>query len=62
VKNLLITLKIYQRESAIENLTTGEINKLLFGTDNKGRTVWHMTAMQSNFETFKNYGSGLKII
>ena len=41
-------------ELAKENLTTEEINnKLLFGTDNWGTTVWHWAAMRGHLETLQ---------
>ena len=50
-------------ELAKENVTFEEINnKLLLGTDNEGRTVWHLAATRGQLQTIKNYGSWLKII
>ena len=46
-------LEMLQRvwEWANEKLTTEEINnKLLLGTDNEGRTVWHLAAIRGNLE------------
>ena len=39
---------------AKENLTIEEINnKLLLGTDNEGRTVWHWAALSGHLEILK---------
>ena len=41
-------------ELAKENLTTEEINnKLLFGTDNWGTSVWHLAADRGHLEILK---------
>jgi len=37
---------------AKENLTTEEVKKLLFATDNKGRTVFHSAATFCEIEVF----------
>jgi len=42
-------------EWAEEKLTTEDINnKLLLGTDNKGRTAWHLAAENGNFKLLHN--------
>ena len=48
-------------EWAKENLTIEEINdKFLLGTENAGKTVWHLAAMGDNLDILQNYGSWLK--
>jgi hypothetical protein len=42
------------------NLTTAEINKFFFGTDNWARTTWHLAADWGSLEAVQNYGCGLK--
>ena len=50
-------------EWAKQNLTFEAVNnKLLLGTDRKGRTVWHLAAMKGHLETLNIYGSWLKRI
>jgi hypothetical protein len=42
-------------EWAKENLTTEEINnKFLLGTDNEGKTAWHLTVEFGELESLQN--------
>jgi len=48
-------------EFAEEKLTVEEINnKLLLGTDNRGKTAWHLAAEEGNLNYYIIFGSGLK--
>jgi hypothetical protein len=50
LRGKLVTLEKFW-EWAKEKLTTEEINnKLLLGTDNEGRTAWHLAAMWGKLE------------
>ena len=43
--------KVWQ--CAKEKITREEHNKLLFGTENKGRTAWHMALNWGKIETLQ---------
>jgi endo-1,4-beta-D-glucanase Y len=45
-----------------ENLTTVELNNKLFGTGNKGKTVWQLAAERAHLETLQKVWDGLKRI
>ena len=58
-RNLEVLLNIW--EFAEEKLTVEEINnKLLLGTDNRGKTAWHLAAEEGNLNYYIIFGSGLK--